>query len=205
QGCPVIYLSDSPSDVKWFFKAILYGNFFNPPFTTPPPFEVVSSILRLSTKYNVQYLRQRCLRHLSDIFPDSLEAWDSTGHAVWLANGIDSPTLEGYPAFPLLELLRKVDAPWIVPLVVYVACTKPISHIVDGVRLGGTGHMTADKRMLLLAHTEQSAATQSVLRFLSTRFADCEDPDACSAMLARVRRGPQRDARSARLLERAVA
>jgi hypothetical protein len=75
-GCPRIVLHDRAVDVTSFFRAIYDSrcvtmsslcfqlnfcifSFFVPPFA--PPLETLGGILRLSIKYDVDYLRQRCL------------------------------------------------------------------------------------------------------------------------------------------------
>lgn len=79
-GSPVVYLHDSAADVEVFLRAIfdsryvkvrslgslslLPTSYFMPP---PAPIELenVLGILRLSHKYNVQYLHLRALQYLS--------------------------------------------------------------------------------------------------------------------------------------------
>ncbi|KAJ7476518.1 hypothetical protein FB451DRAFT_1033168 [Mycena latifolia] len=73
-GCPKIVLHDAAAEATVFFRAIFDSSFFVPPFA--PPLDTLGGILRLSIQYNVLYLTQRCLRHLSDIYPTTLKDWD---------------------------------------------------------------------------------------------------------------------------------
>ncbi|KAJ7159379.1 hypothetical protein C8R43DRAFT_881836 [Mycena crocata] len=58
-------LHDSAADVEVFLRAIFDSSFFMP---APEPIElsVVLGILRLSHKYDVQYLFRRALQHLAE-------------------------------------------------------------------------------------------------------------------------------------------
>ncbi|KAJ7112038.1 hypothetical protein C8R43DRAFT_903739, partial [Mycena crocata] len=58
-----VLLHDSAADVEVFLRAIFDSSFF-----MPPPeliqLDFLLSILRLSHKYNVQYIHRRALKHL---------------------------------------------------------------------------------------------------------------------------------------------
>jgi hypothetical protein len=138
-------------------------------------------VLRLSIKYDVDYLRRRCIRHLSDIYPTTLSAWDLLGYSRDIINFRAPPKV--YPVFQVLELLKEVEAPWLIPAIMYLGCSNPIRRIVDGVELGGTLEMTAEKRTILIAYPEQAIAVDSVLRFLKQRFPECHTPSKCNAEL----------------------
>ncbi|KAF7343115.1 hypothetical protein MVEN_01741900 [Mycena venus] len=181
-GCPTVVLHDKAADVTSFFRAIYDSSifsFFVPPFS--PPLDTLAGILRLSIKYDVDYLRQRCLRHLSDIYPTTLKAWDLLGYSRDIINFRTPPKV--YPVFQILALLKEVDAPWLIPAIMYLGCSNPIQRIVDGVELGGTLEMTPEKRTILIAYPEQGIAVESVLRFLKQRFPECHTPERCNAEL----------------------
>ncbi|KAJ7606080.1 hypothetical protein FB45DRAFT_1140238 [Roridomyces roridus] len=71
EGCPLVVLHDSAEDTEHFLKAIFDSSFFERP-PVPTPFPVGEGILRLSTKYDVGYLRLRALLHLATASPLSL-------------------------------------------------------------------------------------------------------------------------------------
>jgi hypothetical protein len=76
---------------------------------------VLSGILRLSAKYDVEHLRQRCLRHLSDIYPTTLKAWDLLGYSRDIISFCAPPKV--YPVFQkcnteLLQLAQFVAENW---------------------------------------------------------------------------------------------
>ncbi|KAJ7205333.1 hypothetical protein B0H12DRAFT_986526, partial [Mycena haematopus] len=66
-GIPVVVLHDAADDVEVFLRAIFDSSYFMPA-PEPANFTDVLAILRLSHKYDVEYLQRRALRHLSDEF-----------------------------------------------------------------------------------------------------------------------------------------
>ncbi|KAF7366170.1 BTB domain-containing protein [Mycena venus] len=74
-GCPFVFLPDTAADVAYFLRALFYYNFFEPfPASTTLP--ILSSVLRMSHKYEVDALRKRALTHLSHAYPIKLDEWD---------------------------------------------------------------------------------------------------------------------------------
>ncbi|KAF9042326.1 hypothetical protein BJ165DRAFT_1416003 [Panaeolus papilionaceus] len=74
-GCPFVELQDSPSDVFYFLGALYDGLYFKHPRSTD--FVAIAAVLRLSTKYLVEHLRQRCLARLNKDWPTTLLEWDT--------------------------------------------------------------------------------------------------------------------------------
>ncbi|KAJ7612171.1 hypothetical protein FB45DRAFT_803466 [Roridomyces roridus] len=71
EGCPVVKLPDDAEDVTVFLRAIFDSSFFeNYPVKTD--LCTVVSILRLSNKYAVEYLRRRALVHMESYFSTTL-------------------------------------------------------------------------------------------------------------------------------------
>lgn len=75
EGCPVLRLHDDPNDLASLLLALYDGPSFGD--NGPEDFRVVSGLLRLSTKYIVDPLREQALAHLSEAWPSTLEEWDS--------------------------------------------------------------------------------------------------------------------------------
>ncbi|KAF8209357.1 hypothetical protein K438DRAFT_1572499 [Mycena galopus ATCC 62051] len=118
EGCPLVRLSDSATEVNVFLRAIFDSEFFE---THPSPtrIEYIIGILRLSHKYEVNYLRRRALVHLSSGFPDKLET--GTEKSSWritvnLPSATDTPPPPPpAPWISIIQLAREVDALWILP------------------------------------------------------------------------------------------
>ncbi|KAJ7100400.1 hypothetical protein C8R44DRAFT_888230 [Mycena epipterygia] len=117
-GCPCVHLPDSAADITAFLKALVYSEFFEP-FPTPTTFSVISSVLRMSHKYEVDVLRKRALIHLSSIHPTTLSGWESMDptSCSWF------PKIDG-AHLALILLARQTAADWILPAALYRICEK---------------------------------------------------------------------------------
>ncbi|KAJ7078448.1 hypothetical protein B0H15DRAFT_860500 [Mycena belliarum] len=121
-GSPVVRLHDAAEDVEVFLRAIFDSSYFMP---APAPIElaVVLSILRLSHKYDIQYLHRRALTHLAeDGWYRKTCQWDdeSGNHLLEDASSLNaSPGL----AFSILDAVKEVEALWLMPLAYYCAST----------------------------------------------------------------------------------
>ncbi|KAF7303983.1 hypothetical protein MIND_00629300 [Mycena indigotica] len=181
-GCPRIILQDSAHDVTCFFRAIFDSSFFVPSFSSPPPLATLAAILRLSQKYDVEYLRQRCLAHLSSLYPTSLDAWDSLNYAKHIL-GLhcrQSPPTGTYPILPVLELAKEAMAPWIAPAIMYLGLCAGVEGILDGTALNchpglqsgmspvpaSAITLTTEQRMLIVAYPALLSATAESVSFL---------------------------------------
>ncbi|KAI0628222.1 hypothetical protein C8Q77DRAFT_1068402 [Trametes polyzona] len=73
-GCQWVELHDDPSDVLHLLRALYDGLYFTKP--TAGDFCSISAVLRLSNKYLIEHLRQRCLVRLEADWPTTLVGWD---------------------------------------------------------------------------------------------------------------------------------
>ncbi|KAF8149053.1 hypothetical protein B0H34DRAFT_734667 [Crassisporium funariophilum] len=78
-GCPTVWLTDSKNDFTDVMR-VLYDAFYfdklkpDSPLTTLIAF--ISGLLRISTKYDMQQLRQKCISIIQDKFPSTLAGCD---------------------------------------------------------------------------------------------------------------------------------
>jgi len=128
EGQPVVEFHDSPDDMCYFLRAIFESGYFEVDRETT--FPILAGILRLSTKYDIGYLRRRATIHLATAYPLSLQAWDRRE----LKRTI--PPIPYIP-FAVLELARAVNIPVILPAAIYCCCTCSVEDILDGVPWGG--------------------------------------------------------------------
>ncbi|KAJ6500850.1 hypothetical protein C8R45DRAFT_82269 [Mycena sanguinolenta] len=122
EGCPFVHLPDPEVEVTPFLRAIFQPDFFMP-YPARTEFDTVVGCLRLSHKYEVDYLRQRALVHFSSGYPTQLSHADG----IWQSLGIYGRA--GKPSWPLntshdskirsIQLAREVDAIWILPRAFY--------------------------------------------------------------------------------------
>jgi len=146
EGCPVVTLFDSAVDLSHFLRAIHDAGYYDR--TKTKEFSLVASVLRLSSKYNVEYLRERAIAHLTECFPTTLGEWNLRHNA---------NIMETFPARPflVLQLARKFDIPAMLPAAMYCcACTPDIKSLCDGITSIDGSHIELDwedKRSCLLA------------------------------------------------------
>ncbi|KIL60794.1 hypothetical protein M378DRAFT_167772 [Amanita muscaria Koide BX008] len=104
-GCLWVELYDCPSDVLYFLKALYDGLYFKAPYAND--FPALAAILRLSTKYFVEHLRQLCLARLSLDWPATLAGWDQRESAAIDKRGRYVPWLTC--AHPILAMQLAIE------------------------------------------------------------------------------------------------
>ncbi|KAJ7142079.1 hypothetical protein C8R43DRAFT_1238195 [Mycena crocata] len=124
EGCPVVRLPDSAVDVTCFFRAIFDSSFFEP-YPAKTSLEIVISILRLSNKYSVDFLRRRALVHLSSCYPTTLSEYSKL-HRLSSINGPTTPSAHN----AALRISREVNALWILPTIFYFLAGED-DHITE--------------------------------------------------------------------------
>ncbi|RDB24320.1 hypothetical protein Hypma_008443, partial [Hypsizygus marmoreus] len=126
EGCPVVHLTDSVADFSDVVRA-LYEPFY---FDRLPPnadlstlISFVSGILRISTKYNLVLLRQKCIEVLQTKFPCTLEGCDAL-----LASGYKYVSSTIVRAIPLA---RETNIPELLPWAFYISTNIATDAILD--------------------------------------------------------------------------
>ncbi|KAF8074996.1 hypothetical protein FPV67DRAFT_1475672 [Lyophyllum atratum] len=121
-GIPVVDLYDTADDVGHLLAALYdwptFGN------NDQEDFRMVSGILRLSTKYIIDFLRARALEHLSMAWPEDL----ARSHEADVA--ASSTHLYPHP-IAIIKLAREVDAPSLLPAAFYDLSRSPFTHIFE--------------------------------------------------------------------------
>ncbi|KAJ7070228.1 hypothetical protein B0H15DRAFT_871064, partial [Mycena belliarum] len=173
-GCPVVVLDDSGMDAEYFLRAIFDASFFErPPASTTLP--TVAGVLKLSTKYGVEFLRRRALLHLSTALAGSLDEWDETrSTATFHAPGCQ---------FLCLLLVDSLALTWAIPAAMYAASCSPVLEILDGVPCEET-HVRLPpvlQRACLVARAALAVNQHhDIYRFLRASAVDgCRAPDVC--------------------------
>ncbi|KAJ7604130.1 hypothetical protein FB45DRAFT_1013709 [Roridomyces roridus] len=167
EGCPLVRLHDSSAEVAVFLKAI-----FDSALTE---FETVVGVLRLSHKYNVEYLRRRALIHLSSAFSTTLSRWDkilARAHSDEPLARALSMELNSW-AMPrvgtlfavLMPLVREVGAVWILPHLFYYLSSQfrnlsdEIFKIWTNIGIDGSPKECAQARLWAIDHTVEMTRT----------------------------------------------
>ncbi|KAJ7612137.1 hypothetical protein FB45DRAFT_843428 [Roridomyces roridus] len=201
-GCPLVRLPDVEAEVAVFLRAIFDPDYFMP-FPANTQFDILQGCLRLSHKYEVEYLRLRALVHLSSRFRTTLSEWDSA-YFEYSERPSDRPpsqviswtfsdiTPEGMIAEDIaaIQLAREADAHWVLPaafyrLSSYVAQRHVgLTEVINGtVRNGVPQNLSpTDRTAFLDGHTRQIIASPTnILSFLSDPLdiTGCTAPDKC--------------------------
>jgi hypothetical protein len=131
ENCPVIELHDTAEDVSNLFSALYDGPHFGN--NDQDDFRVVSGILRLSTKYLIDSLRDKAIAHLSKAWPSTLKGWDireDLARAYEMETGTSGARL--YPSpLAVINLARQVDVPTLRPSAFFDLSRYTFSQIFD--------------------------------------------------------------------------
>lgn len=151
------------------------------PFPAQTNFDDVMGCLRLSHKYEFDYLRRRALIHMSSGYTTQLSRWD---RIVALNRDIDEDTIvlsetpswlgPDIPAYKIsvIQVVREVGALWLLPLAFYTlsaAFTELGRDIYHGVNYNNSPVSLSadDQERCARGHAIQShTTTTDILRFL---------------------------------------
>ncbi|KAF9052290.1 hypothetical protein BDZ89DRAFT_1088430 [Hymenopellis radicata] len=129
EGCPLIFLHDSALDVESLLVSIYDGPTFGD--NGEEDFRAVSGILRLSTKYIIDHLREKALAHLSTAWPSTLAGWDAREDYARYTEQ-DPAHRRVYPSpIAVINLAHEVDAPSLLPSAFYDLCRYPFCQIFE--------------------------------------------------------------------------
>ncbi|KAK7062378.1 BTB domain-containing protein [Favolaschia claudopus] len=180
-GLSVVRLHDSAAEVEVFLKAIFDSSFFERP-PIPVDFSAVIGVLRLSHKYDVQYLFRRALSHLNSMYPTSLQEFmdvvygepDAYSHV----RADLSPLVTMHMA--TLRAASEVGASWLLPAAYYrIASASRFMKSSKGCL------SIADIQRCLTAQTAFVRATAESHAFLRLLPAPaCQTPANCRATVS---------------------
>ncbi|KAJ7290269.1 hypothetical protein C8J57DRAFT_1164507 [Mycena rebaudengoi] len=186
-GCPLARLPDSAADTRFFLQAIYNSGFFEG-HPAPTTFDILATVLRLSNKYGVEYLRRRALVNLSIWCSTTFSAFESrhalrvSGQPSWwhITDSDDSPSES---LVLRINLCREVEAIWALPFTFYSLSEYAGRCGIDSNFLSNLS--TNDQITFSNGHSAQlnlNIATNDVLRFLHVPavIPGCVHPSRCS-------------------------
>ncbi|KAJ7922348.1 hypothetical protein B0H13DRAFT_1983516 [Mycena leptocephala] len=112
EGIPIVEVHDMAAEVEPFLRAIFDSSFFMPPPSSPNLSDILA-ILRLSHKYDIQYLHRRALDHLSRIYPTDLSQF--LEHLNHLPEGFEALKPSADAHLQVLRVLHEVHALFLLP------------------------------------------------------------------------------------------
>ncbi|KZT29590.1 hypothetical protein NEOLEDRAFT_1128399 [Neolentinus lepideus HHB14362 ss-1] len=193
-GCLPVVLYDSPSDLLFLLRALYDGLYFMK--ATAHDFQVISAVLRLSTKYFIEHLRRHCISRLETDWPSTLAGWD---HREKLAtdpkSGRYNPReLYAHPIL-VINLSTELGIDHLLPAAYYDLCRYGPSKIATGVPASNCyppppiEEETADLDQPLLLTTRQLLSTflgreagqKYITTFIQDELTHREAASACSS------------------------
>ncbi|KAJ7048739.1 hypothetical protein C8F01DRAFT_1239240 [Mycena amicta] len=129
-GCPWVEVYDCPTDVLYFLTALYDGLYFKTPQSSD--FPVIAGVLRLSSKYLVEHLRQRCIARLELEWPSTLAGWDSREQAATDALGHYAPRVPYAHPILVIDLALQLSLPSLFPAAMYDLSRYGPSKIIAG-------------------------------------------------------------------------
>nr|GAT44531.1 predicted protein [Mycena chlorophos] len=192
-GCPFVRAHDSASDMNTFLKAMMYPSFFEPPPATTD-FTTVAALLRLSHKYDVEWLLKRALSHMNLAHPTTLDGWyKSRDQIQHISRGCSAEQ-----CISTIVLARSLSLLWLLPMAFYrlgrTISSKPV--------LESTQLSPGDKQRWIDGTRELDRTYRTtVLRFLSypVHLQGCKNRD--SSICAKLRAAYAVQATNIRLAE----
>ncbi|KAJ7652868.1 hypothetical protein DFH06DRAFT_1205853 [Mycena polygramma] len=173
EGCPLVVLHDSATDLRLFLLATHDAGYL-----TKNPVDgitTLASLLRLSTKYDVDHIRSRMVSILRSIYPSHLLGYRMRR---WPAAYQEKDSDD----FVALRLAEEFDVPSVLPVIYYECCRYTTSDLLQA------DISFADKSKCILARdTFSEEWSRRIYSFL------CNDPgptcmDVPSCSRARFRR-----------------
>ncbi|KAJ7149696.1 hypothetical protein C8R46DRAFT_915824 [Mycena filopes] len=173
-GCPFVLLPDTAEDVTAFLKALLHYGFFEP-YPAPTTLSVLTGVLRMSHKYEVDVLRKRGLAHISAFHPSTLDEYLalSEKRSAWMNELI----MKRDSACPSMAILgRQLSIEWILPIAFYRICELTSHHAILDDSMPKSDQVT----LLTACRFLEGAAISTILEFLwPNPSVECISPAEC--------------------------
>ncbi|KAJ7757344.1 hypothetical protein DFH07DRAFT_884988 [Mycena maculata] len=183
-GCPVVHLADSDEDLKYFLRALFDYESFEP-LRTKTTFDILAGIIRLSSKYQVDGLRQRALYRLSSVFPLTV--------AEYCDNTDESWTIPAAEWIRVVCFAREMTLDWILPIAMYRTsgyCTT--AQLLHGIEVKETHvELSAEDKLKCIEQSQSICRSVSeIVDFLwnPVKIQGCLQETICTENRVRARR-----------------
>jgi hypothetical protein len=154
-------------------KLLTTDRFFEPP-PSKTDFDALAGILRLSTKYDIPYLRQRALRHLDTLMYNTLPDFDARESKRTV------PRTDPL-AFLIADLVHEMDLPWLLPMVLFI-CTLRFEYLVTGyIHKGERRWIDSSQQVACIKALRPLIEWRDILNFLYwTNVDGCKSSAQCN-------------------------
>ncbi|THH05486.1 hypothetical protein EW145_g4762 [Phellinidium pouzarii] len=192
EECHIIELHDEPTDLWYLLKALYDGMYLKQ--LCASDFRNITAVLRLSTKYFIEHLRERCVNRLMIDWPCTLNCWDSREIEATDPFGRYSPRARFAHPILVINFAREMGITNLLPCAFYDLCRYGPSKIVagvlksqsDGPIKGNAGitnseavpvHLSLDDLRIALLGRER--AQRVVAAFIEDELSNREPADDC--------------------------
>ncbi|KAL1739118.1 hypothetical protein HDZ31DRAFT_49899, partial [Schizophyllum fasciatum] len=140
EGCHYIVVQDDPGDMRQLLSAMFIPEYFER-FPPAADFGIIETVLRMSHRYQVAYLRRRALGHLAPFYATRLV--DFPPHIEPAGPSfINNGALHVAVAIAAAE----AGATWILPTALYLAATAcSRDELLDGIEWRGVPRVLPEK------------------------------------------------------------
>ncbi|KAM5537267.1 hypothetical protein V8D89_008997 [Ganoderma adspersum] len=188
--CPVVDLTDSPSDLRHILRLIMpkaKANPFKYNEDKWPPFEAVLASIRLGHKYQMSTLVEHTFDYLKDYFPTVFDVWDK-------CSSYAPPSFITSRAIAVVNLARTYDKPTLLPSALLVCTTLKANTLVTGFqRDDGGWEKLSDDDLARCVQARSAFVTTSIgaaIRVFNPRTAmGCKRQAQCEAELRKMLEG----------------
>ncbi|KAF8893391.1 hypothetical protein BD779DRAFT_1436137 [Infundibulicybe gibba] len=117
EGRPILHLQDTSKDAFYFLQALYDGLSFLK--SHKEDFYIFSSILRLSTKYEVAHLRAGIIHGMHDVWPSTLAQWEVREAKATASDGVYDPRQSTPHPILVINVARVANALSLLPAAFY--------------------------------------------------------------------------------------
>ncbi|KAJ6540877.1 hypothetical protein DFH09DRAFT_64163 [Mycena vulgaris] len=179
EGIPMVVLYDTAAEVEPFLRAIFDSSSFMPPPSNPSLSDILA-ILRLSNKYDIQYLHRRALDHLSLVYPTELPVFLANLNSFPVGFQTLKESVESH--LQVLRVVHEVSALWLLPTAYSRASTCLHNKIFAAPSWEG---LPADiKQKLHIAHAHHARHIVTIAHYAGREpGVDCTAPETCPSLI----------------------
>ncbi|KAI9065026.1 hypothetical protein FKP32DRAFT_1568727 [Trametes sanguinea] len=192
-GLPVVEVSDSVYDFKCLLRMTYDGRKYLQDMEPHIPFAVLSAVMRMGDKYEIEDFVEEPARYLGQYFPTDFEQFRAVVH------GRTQPLFDfsdklGADAVEVVHLARLTGRYSLLPLALYTCCQLKIDEIVGGVtRASGEVVCLSREDAVRCLRAREDMARRHFALLPTIRLADVADDcpfadteDGCRGLLAQL-------------------
>ncbi|KAH9834005.1 uncharacterized protein C8Q71DRAFT_838244 [Rhodofomes roseus] len=189
-GCPMVHLTDHPEELRHLLRVIFDGKKYYPHHVRLD-FSVVAALIRLSHKYQIQYVHEDYLSRMKSCFCTDADQWNEA----YIKYGSSSMAYVNTDAIQAVNIARLTDTVSILPSALLVCCHLDANELLNGSRrLDDNLERLSKQDIASCINARQEIlyhAIKASMEFLLTpgipHPEECETQDRCRDCIERLR------------------